>query len=75
MYYGKGGYDWYTIYNMPVWLRNATFKFIEDSIAQENDATKKAYGDTNSSNTTLDWANPDKSKINLPSHLSKASKK
>ena len=49
---------------MPIWLRNITFKFIQDSIKQENDAQNKAYsGNKGNTNTTLDWANPDKSKF------------
>lgn len=51
---------------MPIWLRNATFKFIQDSINQENEAQNKAYNQASnrgSTNTNLDWANPDKSKL------------
>lgn len=75
MYHGRGGYDWYTIYNMPVWLRNATYKFIEESIDQENKANEKAIKSSDSSQVNLDWSNPDKTKVNLPSHISRASKK
>ena len=30
IFHGKGGYDYYTIYNMPIWLRKYTFKEIND---------------------------------------------
>ena len=30
MFHGKGGYDYITIYNMPIWLRKFTFKEIND---------------------------------------------
>ena len=40
IFHGKGGYDYYTIYNMPIWLRKYTFKeindFYEEKAAQEN---------------------------------------
>ena len=40
VFHGKGGYDYYTIYNMPIWLRKYTFKeindFYEEKAAQEN---------------------------------------
>jgi hypothetical protein len=62
VYHGRG-YDYGTIYEMPIWLRNITYKFIQDSINQENEANSKASGKSNSSNTTLDWVNPDKSKL------------
>ena len=25
VFYGQGGYDWETVYNMPIWLRKFTF--------------------------------------------------
>lgn len=28
VFHGKGGYDWETIYNMPIWLRRFTFEKI-----------------------------------------------
>ena len=63
IYYGNG-YDYDTVYNMPLWLRNITFKFIQDSINQRNEAEKKAYeGSKGNNNTNLDWANPDRSKL------------
>ena len=40
IFHGKGGYDYYIIYNMPIWLRKYTFKeindFYEEKAAQEN---------------------------------------
>ncbi len=49
---------------MPLWLRNITFKFIQDSINQRNEAERKAYeGSEGNTNTNLDWANPDRSKL------------
>ncbi len=63
IYYGQG-YDYDTVYNMPLWLRNITFKFIQDSINQKAEAEKKAYeGSGGGGNTNLDWANPDRSKL------------
>ena len=63
IYYGQG-YDYDTVYNMPLWLRNITFKFIQDSINQKAEAEKKSYeGSGGGGNTNLDWANPDRSKL------------
>ena len=63
IYYGNG-YDYDTIYNMPIWLRNITYKFIQDSINQKNEAEKKANEESGSGgNTNLDWVNPDRSKL------------
>jgi len=35
VFHGKGGYDWATVYNMPLWLRKYTFKLIKDHYEEE----------------------------------------
>ena len=35
VFHGKGGYDWYTIYNMPIWLRKFTFHRINEFYEKE----------------------------------------
>ena len=89
VFYGRGGYSWEETYNFPIWLRNVTHKFIEEYTIKEKEAQSGTGTTTNNgtSNTDLDWANPDKSKlnkpsktppppkVNLPSYVSKASKK
>lgn len=42
LFYGKGGYDWYTVYNMPLWLRKYTFKLIKDYYDSEKEARENA---------------------------------
>jgi hypothetical protein len=65
IFYGRGGYDYITVYNMPIWLRSITYKFISDSIDQESKSKQEAHNKAlgKSGKTTLDWANPDKSKL------------
>ncbi len=70
VFFGKGGYDWNTIYNMPIWLRNFTFKRI-----------KEFYNETNTNNDTVEKsiaamkaAGTNKT-VNVPSYITKASKK
>ena len=70
VFHGKGGYDWNTVYNMPIWLRNFTFKKI-----------KQFYEDTGTNNDTVEKsiaamkaAGTDQ-KVNIPSYITKASKK
>ena len=50
---------------MPVWLRKLTYNLIQNSIDQENKQQKESYEKSlgKTSKTTLDWANPDKSKL------------
>jgi hypothetical protein len=77
VYYGGGGYDWYTIYEMPIWLRNFTYS----SIVEDKQKEANAYKNKKSSNSTqIDMANPDRSKIpnnktSPPNYITRASKK
>jgi hypothetical protein len=48
VFHGKGGYDWHTVYNMPIWLRNYTFEEIKkfyDEQAKANNNQKKKLDD------------------------------
>ena len=60
VFHGKGGYDWNTIYNMPVWLRKFTFNEIKQFYQEE----KEAYENTTSSSKTT--AVDSSGKINAP---------
>ena len=49
IFYGKGGYDWHTVYNMPIWLRRFTFNqilnhYTKEKEAVENQGKNKAIG-------------------------------
>jgi hypothetical protein len=64
VFHGRGGYNYETIYDMPVWLRNITHRFISESINQENEAQQKAYSSASNSKgkstatTNIDLNNP-----------------
>ena len=45
VFHGKGGYDWDTIYNMPIWLRRFTFSKIQDFYTEEKNALESKGGD------------------------------
>ena len=36
VFHGGGGYDWHTVYEMPIWLRNFTFKKIQEHFQEKN---------------------------------------
>jgi len=38
IFHGKGGYDYNTVYNMPIWLRKFTYSEIRDFYDEENKA-------------------------------------
>lgn len=35
VFHGKGGYDWNTVYNMPIWLRKFTFNKMREYYENE----------------------------------------
>jgi hypothetical protein len=60
LFHGKGGYDYDTIYNMPIWLRKFTFNEIKKFYEEEK---KAAEGNTPQNQTNL--VGPD-GKVNTP---------
>ena len=41
------GYDWNTVYNMPIWLRKFTFATIKEHFDKEREAANNANGQEN----------------------------
>jgi hypothetical protein len=42
VYYGKGGFTWSDVYNMPVFMRTFYIKSIEKALKAKNEAETKA---------------------------------
>tara|TARA_Y100001938_G_scaffold91383_1_gene125396 strand:+ start:26 stop:340 length:315 start_codon:yes stop_codon:yes gene_type:complete len=42
VFHGKGGYDYSTVYNMPIWLRKYTFQEIQNWYNEEKKAHEAA---------------------------------
>ena len=70
VFHGKGGYDWHTIYNMPIWLRNFTFNRINDFYEKEQKNIEDSQTPT-SQKTLVDPSG----KINPPQFNQKSSYK
>lgn len=51
VFHGKGGYDWLTVYNMPIWLRRFTFFQIKEFY--ENEAKRVEDSKKNNKQQTL----------------------
>ena len=73
---GKGGYDWNTVYNMPIWLRKFTFNKLKshyDEVEANRQKANKGKG------TQIDLNNPTKSQppktVSPPSYVSKRTQK
>ena len=61
VFHGQGGYDWETVYNMPIWLRNFTFNKMKEYYEKQNEETNGDMGDQ--AQKIKDG------KIDLPSHF------
>ena len=68
VFHGGGGYDYDTVYNMPIWLRKFTFQQISDFKKREQDEYNKAMS-KNKGNTSANIGNP-----NMPESLKNALK-
>ena len=44
VFHGKGGYDYDTVYNLPIWLRRFTFQNINEYYEKEKAEMDKAKG-------------------------------
>jgi len=70
---GQGGYDWNTIYNMPIWLRRFTFETLKehyDKQKEEQDAQQQLLENAKNKNVSRPNIAP-----NQPTYTSKAPKK
>ena len=63
VFYGKGGYDFFTVYNMPIWLRKFTYNEIQKHFKKEKEEYEKA---SNKDKSTL--VSPD-GKVNTPEFM------
>ena len=41
VFHGQGGYDWDTVYNMPLWLRRTTFNLMKEYYDKQNEEVEK----------------------------------
>ncbi len=57
VYHGKGGFDWHTVYDMPIWLRRFTYKRISDFVEKQN-KDNKAQSQAQSNTRQIDFTAP-----------------
>jgi len=73
VFHGNGGYDWNTIYNMPIWLRKFTFEKLREYYEKQKEETEKQQNLLNNS-SPKDIARPNIAPKN-PTYIAKAPKK
>jgi hypothetical protein len=70
---GNGGYDWNTVYNMPIWLRRFTFETLREHFEKQNKEAEKQQ------NLLKNKSSKDISRPNVapktPTYVAKAPKK
>lgn len=66
IFHGKGGYDYPTVYSMPIWLRNYTYNQMRKFYEQESKAINSSSQDSDSISTNI--GDP------IPEHMKKAFK-
>lgn len=47
VFHGRGGYNWETIYNMPIWLRKFTFHKLNEYYEKEKQAIEQSRKNPN----------------------------
>ena len=50
VFHGQGGYDWNTVYNMPLWLRKFTFNEIKKYHEKQNELSNNQTSDSSTKN-------------------------
>ena len=54
VFHGQGGYDWETIYNMPIWLRKFTFDQINAFYSKKQQQQQEQQSKNSNAKTIID---------------------
>lgn len=73
MFHGGGGYDYTTIYNMPIWLRTFTFNKLKEHYTPKNSQDDIINKSINSMKQAQ--SNGVVPKVQVPSYVTRAPKK
>lgn len=68
---GQGGYDWDTVYNMPIWLRKFTFETLREHYEKLKEEQEK-QNNTLTNKSSKEIAKPN---VATPTYTSKVPKK
>ena len=72
VFHGNGGFDWDTVYNMPIWLRRFTFNKIKEHFDKQNEEAEKQQNMLNNKQKS----NKEIARPNIaPTYTTKAPKK
>lgn len=71
VYHGNGGFDWHTVYEMPIWLRKLTFHKIKQAVEAQNTDQENA----NKSIAAMRNAQKQASPVRVPDYVANLPKK
>lgn len=74
VFHGGGGYDWITIYNMPLWLRKFTYNTLVEDLKAKNKGTNSTDDAVQQGIVTAQQLAKEKAKAQA-TYSTKASKK
>ncbi len=63
IFHGKGGYDFQSVYNMPIWLRKFTYNEISKFYKEEKEESERSSNENKSSLITSEG------KVNAPEFM------
>ena len=72
IFHGQGGYDWETVYNMPIWLRRFTFNTLKEYYEKQNESSTAS---TDPNKTLMPGVVPKAPKANYQTKTTQAAKK
>jgi hypothetical protein len=76
VFHGNGGYDWLTVYNMPIWLRRFTASSIKDYYDKQREAQEEAQRKSQGiQQATVENSSVVRPPIPKPTYTTKASTK
>jgi hypothetical protein len=76
VFHGNGGYDWETVYYMPIWLRKFTFNKVKEFYDKQNEEKDKIENTLANRSNKNDLSRPNIApKQPTPTYIVKAPKK
>ena len=73
VFHGNGGYDWETVYNMPLWLRRTTFNIMKEYYDKQSEEAEKQQNMLKNKTGSKDISRPNIA--STPNYTTKAPKK
>jgi hypothetical protein len=74
VFHGNGGYDWDTIYNMPIWLRRFTYETLKEYFEKQKEEAEKQQNLLKNNAPSKEVSRPNIAPKN-PTYVAKAPKK